>query len=345
LRADWTRKREQTKLVTLEEARRKAPQMDWKDAIPTTPAQLGVTVYDDYPVAELTDYIDWTPFFTTWQLRGSYPGILEYRNIGPQAKELFRDAKKLLDRIIAEKLLQAKAVVGLFAAGSCGDDVQIFADDTRAEVATVLHFLRQQQERATSEPNVSLSDFIAPADGEVRDYIGAFAVTVGLGVKELAGAFEADNDGYNAIMVQAVADRLTEAAAEHLHERVRKELWGYGRDENFTPEQLIKERYQGIRPAAGYPACPDHTEKRTLFDLLRAEEIGVSLTENFAMTPAASVSGIYLAHPKARYFSLGRIGPDQARDYARRKAMGLEEVERWLGSNLAYDPAERAGVV
>jgi 5-methyltetrahydrofolate--homocysteine methyltransferase len=339
LRADWTRKREQTKLLTLDVARSNAPQMEWRDALPTTPKQLGLTVYDNYPVAELRDYIDWTPFFTTWQLRGSYPAILTYKNVGPQAKELFDDANRLLDRIIAEKLLRAKAVVGLFAAGSRGDDVEIFADDTRAEVASVLHFLRQQQEKSTAEPNVSLSDFIAPSDGDVQDYIGAFAVTVGLGVAELARSFVDDNDEYNAIMVQAVADRLTEAAADHLHEQVRKELWGYARDEDFTPEQLIKERYQGIRPAAGYPACPDHSEKQTLFDLMEIEEhTGIAITENFAMTPAASISGYYFAHPLARYHRLGMINRDQVEDYAKRKGISVKEAERWLAPNLAYDP-------
>ena len=280
--------------------------------------------------------MNWTPFFGAWQLRGRYPKILEYRNIGHQARALFADANALLDQIIDENLLGARALVGLFAANARDEDVELYTDSSRAHVATVFHFLRQQQERRGGEPNFSLADYIAPADSGVADYIGAFAVTAGIGAIELAQKYERDHDEYNSIMVRALADRLTEALAEQLHQKVRTELWGYARDEQFTPEQLIKERYTGIRPAAGYPSCPDHTEKQSLFDLLEVEKrTGIALTENFAMTPAASVSGYYFAHPQSRYFRLGAVDSDQVEDYARRKGMTTAEVERWLAQEHA----------
>jgi len=282
--------------------------------------------------------IDWTPLFSAWQLRGSYPKILEYRNIGAHARELFADANKLLDEIVADELFGVRAVVGLFAARSRGEDVEVYAEGDRATPAATFHFLRQQQEQRGGEAYVSLADYIASADSGVDDSIGVFAVTAGIGALERAKKFEADHDEYNAIMIRALADRLTEALAEYVHENVRKELWGYATREDISPEQLIKERYDGIRPAAGYPSCPDHSEKQSLFALLDVEQhTGIALTENFAMTPAASVSGYYFAHPQSRYFKLGVIGEDQVTDYAARKGMTVAEVEKWLAPNLAYD--------
>jgi 5-methyltetrahydrofolate--homocysteine methyltransferase len=339
LRTDWQKKRDQADLLSLEKARANRFRVATTSDATPPPAHPGITVLDAVELAELRDYIDWTPFFAAWQLRGSYPAILDYRHVGRQARELFTDANLLLDRIIAERLLRARAVIGLYRAQSKDDDVQVFASASDAHPSATFHFLRQQQAHAGHEPNLCLADFVAPADTAVHDHIGLFALTAGLGAGELVARFERDHDEYSAILARALADRLTEALAEKLHEDVRRELWGYAQNERLTPEQLIRERYRGIRPAAGYPACPDHSEKATLFRLLDAEkQTGVALTENYAMTPAASICGYYFAHPEARYFRVGALARDQVEDYARRKGVSQAEAERWLASHLAYDP-------
>ncbi|MDW8221124.1 MAG: vitamin B12 dependent-methionine synthase activation domain-containing protein [Bacteroidota bacterium] len=302
------------------------------------PRTLGLTVFDKVSLETLVQYIDWTPFFLSWELRGKYPAILDDKSVGKEARKLFDDAQTILGHIIARQALCAKAVCGLFPANSVhDDDVEIYTDETRSSVRVTLNFLRQQAQKASGSPNLCLADYIAPKETGLLDYIGAFVVTAGIGVEELCGFYERQHDDYSSIMVKALADRLAEAAAEWLHEHVRKEIWGYAPDENFTNDELIEECYIGIRPAPGYPACPEHTEKRKLFDILNAEEhTGVVLTENYAMLPAASVSGWYFAHPEAKYFPVGKILRDQVEDYARRKGMTVEEAERWLAPNLAY---------
>lgn len=294
------------------------------------PNNLGITVYEDYDLNEIRQYIDWTPFFSTWMLKGKYPGIFENATVGNEAKKLFADAQEMLDEIVANKSLTAKAVVGIFQANRNGDDVAVLKDGQEF----YFHFLRQQGKKAPGIPNLSLVDFLNP---DTADYLGGFAVTAGIGIEKLIEKYKASHDDYKQIMVKALADRLAEAFAELMHERVRKNLWGYASDEQWDNEELIKEKYQGIRPAPGYPACPDHTEKRTLFDLLEVEKrTGIKLTESFAMYPASSVSGFYIAHPDSKYFGLGKIGKDQVEDYARRKHMKIEEVEKWLAPNLNY---------
>jgi len=284
--------------------------------------------------------IDWTPFFHTWELRGRYPQIFNDPTVGAKARELFEDARKLLEQIVSQELLTAKAVYGFFPANSVGDDIEIYTDESRSKVLTVFHTLRQQSDKPEGQYNHALADFIAPKSTGIADYLGGFAVTTGFGVEALCEHFEQDHDDYNAIMTKALADRLAEAFAELLHKRARED-WGYGLQEKLSLEDLIRERYRGIRPAHGYPACPDHTEKRLLFDLLEAEQnTGIYLTENYAMYPASSVSGLYFAHPEAAYFAVGKIGRDQVADYQRRKRMDLRTVERWLAPNLAYDPEE-----
>ena len=331
-------RRARTEFCSLEEARKNRLQIDWADAAPPAPSVQGVRVFEDYPLADLRDRIDWTPFFQTWELSGSYPAILKDPVVGEAALSLYQDAQEMLERIIERRSLKAKAVIGLFPANSLGDDVDIYADSSRSEVIAVARFLRQQMRKSSSGPNVCLADFVAPKESGVADHIGAFVVTAGLGMDEAAGAYERENDDYGAIMIKALADRLAEAFAERLHERVRKEFWGYARDEGLSNEAFIKEKYQGIRPAPGYPACPDHTEKQTLFDLIDAQgNTGVKLTESFAMWPAASVSGWYFSHPESRYFGVGRIGRDQVCDYAERKGMEPAFVERWLASSLNYE--------
>ncbi len=328
------------KLVSLQEARTRRTPIQWKPEDIATPAFTGVRVLDNFPLATLREYIDWTPFFHTWELKGVYPRILDDEKQGAQARQLFAEANALLDTIVEKNLITARAVYGFFHAANVGDDVELYADSARANILDRFHFLRQQSDREGSEPCRSLSDFIAPKDSGLHDTIGAFAVTTGIGLKELCDSFRARHDDYNAIMAEAIADRLAEAFAECLHKRVRDE-WGYGCSENLAPAELIQEKYRGIRPAAGYPACPDHTEKGTLWRLLGVEaNTGITLTESFAMWPGSSVSGLYFAHPDSRYFTLGKIGRDQVDDYAARKAMTVAEVERWLGPNLNYDPAE-----
>ena len=291
------------------------------------------------PLEKLVPLIDWTPFFHAWELKGIYPRILQDAVIGPRAQELLDDARRLLQEIVEGRLLTARAVAGFFPANSVGDDIELYADDTRTRPIANFFTLRQQMEKPDGEPEYALADFIAPKESGLADYLGAFAVTAGIGAAELAGRFEKAHDDYNAIMVKALADRLAEALAEWLHKQARDE-WGFGREEKVTPEDLLKERYRGIRPAPGYPASPDHTEKGTLFALLEAERAtGITLTENFAMLPAASVCGLYFSHPQARYFAVGKIGRDQVLDYQRRKGLELRAIERWLGSHLNYERA------
>ena len=327
------------KLVSIDEARLRRSTIQWRAEDVPTPGCTGIHVLDNFPLATLREYIDWTPFFHTWGLKGVYPRILDDSDQGIQARQLFTEGKALLDRIVTENLLTARGVYGLFPANSVGDDVELYADTARHGLLAEFRFLRQQNDRA-NEPCRSLSDFIAPRETGLADHIGAFAVTTGIGLKELCDRFRAENDDYNAILAEALADRLAEAFAECLHKRVRDE-WGYGCAEILTPAELIQEKYRGIRPAAGYPACPDHTEKGTLWSLLSVEHnTGMKITESFAMWPGSSVSGLYFAHPDSKYFSLGKIGRDQVDDYARRKGMSVAEAERWLGPNLNYDPAE-----
>ncbi|MCH2042880.1 MAG: methionine synthase [Saprospiraceae bacterium] len=325
--------------LTYNKARKNHQQLDWENHKPVRPSFLGFKVFDDIDLNLLRNYIDWTPFFISWQLHGKYPKIFEDEIVGVEAKKLFADAQTMLDQLIEEKWLTARAVIGFFPANSIHqDDIELYTGDNREEVKAILHNLRQQRQKAPGQPNNCLSDFIAPKETEVEDYIGGFAVTSGLGIEKWVRKFEEEHDDYSAIMLKALADRFAEALAEYMHECVRKEYWGYAKEENFSNDELIKENYKGIRPAPGYPACPDHTEKATLFDILDVEQqIGISLTESFAMYPAASVSGWYYSHPKSKYFGLGNIEKDQVESYAKRKGMTTEEVERWLMPVLNYD--------
>jgi len=326
-------------LLPLESARQRRTPIDWRAEDLPTPEFEGIRVLDNFPLATLCEFIDWTPFFHTWELKGVYPRIFDHPEQGAQARQIFAEANALLDKIVAENLLTARGVYGLFPANAAGDDVELYTGQTRRRVLERFHFLRQQSDKQAAEPCRSLADFIAPKATELPDHIGAFAVTTGIGLKQLCDAFRAQHDDYNAIMAEALADRLAEAFAECLHKRVRDE-WGYGRAESLSTDELIHEKYRGIRPAAGYPACPDHTEKAALWRLLNVEaNTGIFLTESYAMGPGSSVSGLYFAHPESRYFSLGKIDRDQVADYAERKAMTVAEVERWLGPNLNYDPA------
>ncbi len=342
LRMTHLSRKEGRKYLSIEEARTKKVKIDWQKIRITKPAFLGRKVFSDYPLEQIREGIDWTPFFLTWELKGRYPRIFNDPSFGKEAKKLHDDANKLLDEIVKEKLLTAKAVIGFYPANSTDDDILLYTDETRKEVMTSFHMLRQQAEKTIDEPYFSLADFIAPVQSGVNDYIGAFAVTSGVGLDELVRRFESEHDDYSGILARAVADRLAEAFAERMHECVRKEYWGYAKDENLTNEQIIKEEYAGIRPAHGYPACPDHTEKRILFDLLDAESnAGIHLTESFAMYPASSVSGLYFSNLRARYFNAGRIAKDQVSDYAKRKNMSIEDAERWLAPNLAYEVVEK----
>ena len=328
------------RLISLGDARRRRVELDWSCYSPSQPRVLGIHTLSDYPLAELVRYIDWSPFFKTWELKGLYPAILDDPVVGAEARKLHDNALSLLQQIVADRLLTAHAVFGLFPANSVDfDDVQVYTDEGRGTVHTVLHNLRQQQQKPAGRPNFCLSDFIAPKESGKGDYIGAFAVTAGIGTERLCDKFEQDGDDYHSIMVTALTDRLAEALAEALHERVRTEAWGFAPDEELTNEQLIRELYTGIRPAPGYPACPDHTEKHTLFDLLRVpENAGITLTESCAMQPSASVCGWYYSHPHSLYFGLGKIDIDQVQSYADRKGMDVTEIERWLAPNLGYDP-------
>jgi 5-methyltetrahydrofolate--homocysteine methyltransferase len=333
-------RKQQKPLLTLAQANAKrfTPELRPEDV--SAPAFLGARPVE-VPLAELARYIDWTFFFTAWELRGRFPAILDHPQQGAAARELYGNARKLLDEIIAGRKLRARGVYGFWPAAAEGNDIVLYTDEARTREKLRFNMLRQQQAKDPASdradgPCYSLADFVAPVGAPTRDHVGAFAVTAGLGAAELAAAYEKSLDDYSAIIVKALADRLAEAFAEYLHQRARRD-WGYGAGEDLSNEDLIEEKYRGIRPAFGYPACPDHTEKGKLFDLLGARAVGLDLTESFAMTPAASVSGIYLAHPKARYFNVGRIGRDQVEDYARRKGMPVLEVERWLAPNLGYD--------
>ncbi len=320
-------------------AKANAFQFDWKAYTPPAPTFTGTKTFTDYPLKELLGTLDWTPFFISWELAGKYPKILDDAVVGEAARNLFDDAQKMLQRIIDEKLLQANAVIGFWPANRVNaDDIEVYNDASRSTVLHTLHHMRQQTDKANGQANFSLADFIAPKSSGLTDYIGAFVVTTGMGVEALAKQFEQAHDDYNSIMVKALADRLAEAFAEHMHRRVRTEFWPYATDENLSNDELIKEKYRGVRPAPGYPACPDHTEKTALFELLEAPaNTAVTLTENFAMTPAASVSGFYFSHPEARYFAVGKIEKDQVESLAQRKAMPVKALERWLRPNLAYD--------
>ncbi|WP_442892819.1 methionine synthase [Emticicia sp. 17c] len=369
LRVEHASRQKDKNFVSIGQARQNHVKIDWNNFQPTKPKFLGTKIFENYDLAEIAKYIDWTPFFQTWQLHGKYPKIFTDEVVGAEAQKLFEDAQKMLKKIIADKSLQAKAVIGFYPANADGDDIVLhdFEEYTydlagqgnlkgtgyrilsntavsengelvQNEIPLVtLHHLRQQNQKAQNLPNLCLSDFIAPVESHKEDYIGAFAVTAGIGIETLLEEYEKDHDDYNSIMLKAIADRLAEAFTELMHEKVRKEYWGYAADETFSNDELISERYMGIRPAPGYPACPDHTEKRTLFDLLGAEKLGIQLTESFAMYPASSVSGWYFSHPESKYFTIGKISKDQVFDYAQRKNMSVEEVEKWLSPVLNYD--------
>lgn len=340
LRENYQKKQEAKNLISIAEARANKLQIQWDTVQIHKPQKPGITILDNVPLEILREYIDWTPFFQTWELKGKYPAIFEKPDYGEEAKKLFDDANALLDRIIAEKSLTAKGIFGLFPANTINDDdIELYTDENRKGILTVFRNLRQQGKKGGGIPNISLADFVAPKETGKKDYIGTFAVSAGFGIEKLVEEFEANHDDYHSIMVKALADRLAEAFAEYLHEKVRKEYWGYAQNEALQNDELISEKYQGIRPAAGYPANPDHTEKTTLFDVLNVtEEIGISLTESLAMYPAASVSGLYFAHPDSKYFSVGKIGKDQIEDYHRRKGMSLKETEKWLSPILGYIP-------
>ncbi len=323
--------------ITYEEALKNKLQIDWETSDIHKPKQLGVQVFVDYDLKELRKYIDWTPFFSTWMLKGKYPDIFNDEVVGVESKKLWDDAQLVLDELIEGKLLSANAVIGLYPANSVDDDtVQIYSDESRSAVLTAFHHLRQQRKKVAGQPNISLADFIAPK-GKKDDYMGFFAVTTGGGIERLLEQALADHDDYRSIMIKALADRLAEAFAEKMHHKVRTELWGYTQDEQLTNDELIREKYRGIRPAHGYPACPDHTEKPVLFELLDVEKhTGISLTESNAMYPASSVSGMYFANAESKYFQVGKIGIDQVRAHAERKEMTVSEVERWLQANINY---------
>ncbi|MGH8567491.1 MAG: vitamin B12 dependent-methionine synthase activation domain-containing protein, partial [Gammaproteobacteria bacterium] len=328
-----------TEWLNLTEAHANKLAVDWREYRPRVPQRLGIQVFEDYPLAELRDCIDWTPFFIAWELAGRFPRILDDPVVGESARKLYEEALEMLDRIIAERTLRARGVIGLFAANTVGeDDIEVYTDETRAGELSVIHTLRQQQKRPPGQPNLALADFVAPKESGVPDYVGAFAVTAGIGVDALVARFEAEHDDYNAILLKALADRLVEALAERLHQRVRTEVWGYAGEERLDHDALIQERYRGIRPAPGYPACPDHTEKLLLWELLDVERnAGIALTESLAMVPTAAVSGWYFSHPKSRYFGVGKINEDQVHSYARRKGMDVKTIERWLGTYLGYE--------
>ena len=323
-------------LLSLANARKNKFKADWSNYTPPRPDMLGIRVFEDYPLEQIRDYIDWTPFFHTWEMKLSYPKILDDPEKGEEARKLMADAEAMLDDFINNKKISARAVLGFFPANSVNDDdIELYADETRTQPMTMLHHLRQQNPKPGGKPNYALSDFVAPKDSGKADYVGGFVVTAGIGLDKIVADFEKQHDDYNSIMAKAIADRLAEAFAELMHYRVRKEFWGYADEEQLDNSELIKEQYRGIRPAPGYPACPEHTEKRSLFNLLNAEfNSGVELTESFAMLPAASVSGWYFSHPDSRYFAVGKITREQCDDYAKRKGYDVDEMARWLAPNL-----------
>jgi len=329
-------------LLNITEARKRRTPIDWKESDIAKPDFTGVKVLKEFPLEKIVPFIDWSPFFHAWELRGRYPAIFEDATVGAKAKELFDDAQGLLKTLVNQKLLRANAVYAFFPANSVGDNVELYSDNSRAQVLTTFHMLRQQMDKPSDQFNHALSDYVAPKATGLQDYMGVFAVSTGFGVEDLCAKFEKDHDDYSSIMTKALADRLAEAFAEYLHKQVR-EHWGYGKQENLSSEDLIKERYRGIRPAPGYPACPDHTEKQIIWKLLQVEKnTGIKLTESCAMWPASSVSGWYFAHPESKYFGVGKIGRDQIVDYAERKKMKVEEAERWLSPYLDYDPDQAA---
>jgi len=338
LRKNHAGRQSEKNYVSIGIARENRVKIDWSKYEPPTPQTTGNQVFNNYSLEEIKKCIDWTPFFQTWMLKGKFPAIFEDKVVGSEASKLFGDAEELLDEIVSKKQLIANAVIGIYPANSVADDVEVGHPDNPGELSTRFHFLRQQGKKGSGIPNISLSDFIAPKSEGRLDYIGGFAVTTGIGIEQLVEKFQKDHDDYNVIMVKALADRLAEAFAELMHKKVRKDIWGYASGEALSENELIKEKYAGIRPAPGYPACPDHTEKQILFDLLDAEQnTGIKLTESFAMYPASAVSGFYFSHPDSRYFGLGKIAKDQVKEYAARKQMTVEKIEKWLAPNLSYD--------
>ena len=335
VRIQHAQRKKAKQLISLDDARKNRTAINWDDYQPTNPVFLGNKVFEDYDLNELRGYIDWSPFFKTWMLTGKYPAILEDKVVGEQATELFKDANALLDEIVEQQLLKAKSVIGFYEANSIGyDDIKL---KNKQNETILFNCLRQQATKRSGEPNSCISDYLAPKETDIKDYVGFFAVTAGIGIEKLIEKYEDQHDDYHVIMVKALADRLAEAFAERMHERVRKEFWPYAAQEDYSNDELIAESYQGIRPAPGYPACPDHTEKRKLFNLLEVEKnIGITLTESYAMYPASSVSGYYFSHPQSRYFGLGKINRDQVTDYAKRKKQSIEETERWLAQHLSY---------
>jgi len=326
-------------ITKIEKARENRTPIEWEGYQPPAPTTPGITVFDDYDLSELRDYIDWQPFFNAWEMKGKFPDILNNPASGDTARRLYDDAQEMLDKAIAEKWLTANGVIGLFPANAVGDDIEVYTDDSRETVRCVLHNLRQQGQHREGVPNRSLGDFVAPKDTGLADHVGAFAVTAGLGSQDKVKEFKDALDDYSAILLESLADRLAEAFAERLHQRVRQEHWGFVPDEHLAHEELIAERYTGIRPAPGYPACPEHTEKVTLWELLDVDEnAGIELTDSMAMWPGASVSGWYFSHPQSQYFVVGRLGHDQVEDYAKRKGWSMAEAERWLSANLGYQP-------
>jgi 5-methyltetrahydrofolate--homocysteine methyltransferase len=350
LKADHATKREQHRgrkvkapAFTLQEARANRFRCDWSAYRPPVPKLAGVRRFENVPLEELVRYVDWMPFFNAWEFAGKFPDVLTDPVVGEAASNLYADARRMLKQMISERWTRASAVIGFFPANSVDEDIEVYTDESRRGVAWRLHHLRQQKPKPAGQPHYALSDFVAPCDSGVADWVGAFAVTAGIGLDEKVREFEARHDDYGAIMLKALADRLAEALAERMHERVRREFWGYAPEERFTSDDLVREKYRGIRPAPGYPACPDHTEKATLFRMLDAERnTGIQLTESFAMHPAAAVSGWYFSHPESTYFAVGKIDADQVADYARRKGMPLAEAERWLAPSIGYGPAADA---
>jgi 5-methyltetrahydrofolate--homocysteine methyltransferase len=334
--ATHARAQEDKQRLSLVDARANALKLDWSNHAPPAPSFLGTRTFEDYSMAELVDYIDWSPFFSTWELAGKFPAILTDNIVGEAARALYEDAQKMLREIVEGRWFKANAAVGFWPANSNGDDIELFADGQRRQPLATLHTLRQQLTRRAGRANIALADFVAPRGH--ADHIGAFIVTAGIGEDEIADRFKSANDDYSSIMVKALADRLAEAFAERMHQRVRKEFWGYSSAETLSSAELIAEKYRGIRPAPGYPAQPDHTEKATLFKLTEGERIGVTLTESFAMWPGASVCGLYFSHPESHYFGVGKIERDQVEDYALRKGWTVAEAERWLAPILNYVP-------
>jgi 5-methyltetrahydrofolate--homocysteine methyltransferase len=339
-REQHANKKVKTPELSIAQARANRRRIDWETTVPSAPRIARVQKFDNYPLEELLGYVDWMPFFNAWEFAGKFPDVLSDPVVGEAASNLYADARRMLKQLMAERWLRVRAVIGLFPANSVGDDVEIYKDASRKEVLTTLNFLRQQKGKPPGQPHECLADYVAPKSSGIADHIGAFAVTSGVGIEPHLARFEKAHDDYSSIMLKALADRLAEASAEHFHERVRRELWGYASHETLTNDQLIREEYRGIRPAPGYPACPDHTEKAKLWTLLDVERnAGIRITESYAMYPTAAVSGWYFAHPESRYFAVGKIDRDQVDDYARRKGMSVAEVERWLSPNLGYDPS------